>query len=296
MLYAKIAHMQAYFHASPQTVRRLKQVQSLLDQLQPEAEAQALLVPGSAQPRGAIIVFPGSFNPPTTAHLALLKQARQFAILHTQALEVSRHIQLYAALSKHIVDKEYVERPLLLDRIMLLNMLLRRRLPHTGVMLFNRGLYVEQARAVRTAFPAVKKLFFLIGFDKIVQILDPHYYEDRDAALVELFKLAELLVAPRGADGVGALTDLLREPQNRPFARSIFALPFNAAYRDISSTRIRQDLAAHWREVPFEVRRFMLRTRAYDPPLRLADGSTVDYYAERVKALQARLKSLNGET
>lgn len=293
-IYAKIAIMSEYFHASPRTMRRFKRVQSLIDQLDPDAPPQALLVPGSPQPWGTIIVFPGSFNPPTTAHLALLKQARQFAYQHLGAAR-GQPIQLYAAMSKRIVDKERVERPLLLDRVMLLSMLLRRRLPHTGVMLFNRGLYVEQAQAVRTAFPRVSKLYFLIGFDKIVQILDPHYYEDRDAALVELFKLAELLVAPRGADGVDALTNLLQQPDNQPFARYIHALPFSAAYRMISSTSIRQHSAEHWREVPREVRRFMRETRAYAPPLRRVDGTTVDYYAERVKELEAKLKKPNGE-
>jgi nicotinic acid mononucleotide adenylyltransferase len=292
-IYAKIATMSEYFHASPRTMRRFMRVQSLIDQLDPEAAPQALLAPGSPQPRGTIIVFPGSFNPPTTAHLALLKQAREFAYQHLGAAG-GQPIQLYAAMSKRIVDKERVERPLLLDRVMLLSMLLRRRLPHTGVMLFNRGLYVEQAQAVWTAFPKVRKLFFLIGFDKIVQILDPRYYEDRDAALMELFKLAELLVAPRGTGGLDALTALLQQPDNQPFAPYIHALPFNAAYRTISSTRIRQHSAEHWHEVPQEVRRFMIKTRAYAPPLRRVDGTTVDYYAERVKELEARLKKLNG--
>ncbi len=287
--------MSKYFHASSRTMRRFKRVQSLLDQLDPDAAPQALLVPGSPQPRGTIIVFPGSFNPPTKAHLALLKQARQFAHQHLDAAG-GQPIQLYAAMSKHIVDKERVDRPLLLDRVMLLSKLLQRRLPHTGVLLFNRGLYVEQAQAVWATFPGVRRLFFLIGFDKIVQILDPRYYTDRDAALNELFKLAQLLVAPRGADGVESLTNLLQQPQNQPFARYIHALLFSEAYRTISSTSIREHSTEHRREVPREVWRFMRKTRAYDPPQRLADGTTVDYYAERVKELEARLKKLNGGT
>src|SRR5947199_3915238 len=148
----------ATFYISPRSRQRLRLAQALLQQLDPEGEPQALIVPGSPQPRDSIIVFPGSFNPPTTAHLALLKQARQFAYQHLGAAG-GQPIQLYAAMSKRIVDKERVERPLLLDRVMLLSLLLRRRLPHTGVILFNRGLYVEQAQAVRTAFPKVRKLF-----------------------------------------------------------------------------------------------------------------------------------------
>ena len=273
---------------SSYTIQRFKQVQALLEQLDPQAEPQALIVPGSPAPEGGIIVFPGSFNPPTTAHLAMLKQARHFAYLRG-------HMEVYAAFSKHIVDKETVERPLLLDRIVLLDALLRRHLRHTGIMLFNRGLYVEQAESVRASFPKVTKLYFLIGFDKIVQILDPRYYDNRDAALHELFALAELLVAPRGSAGAEALSKLLDQPENRQFASHIHALPLSAVYRDVSSTRIRENLDAHEQEVPPEVERFMRETHAYAPPVQLPGGSQIDYYGERVKAIEALLKKPNVE-
>src|SRR4249920_1854321 len=98
------------FHISAYTLKRFKRIQVLLDQLDPQAPSQALVVPGSPAPEGKIIVFPGSFNPPTFAHLALLKQAWQFAQMHGT-------MHVYAALSTHITDKERVQRPLLLDRI-----------------------------------------------------------------------------------------------------------------------------------------------------------------------------------
>lgn len=281
--------MSSYFHASPRIIRRLKRVQVLLDQLQPEEAAQAVITPGSPEPLGDIIVFPGSFNPPTSAHLAMLKQARQFTRQQVLSSNTKSTVHLYAALSKHIVDKERVQRATLLDRIMLTETLLRHRLPHTGIMLFNRGLYVEQAQAVRASFPKVKRLFFLLGFDKIVQILDPRYYENRDAALEQLFGLAQLLVAQRGNDGIDALKSLLEQPQNQRFARFIAALPLGKAYRDISSSRIRQHSDEYYDDEPREVRRFMLETRAYAPPLQLANGTRVDYYGERVKAMNALL-------
>ncbi|MEO8973300.1 MAG: hypothetical protein ABI406_17075 [Ktedonobacteraceae bacterium] len=262
----------------------------MLDRLHPEEQPEALIVPKSAVPHGEIIVFPGSFNPPTTAHLALLKQARQTALQrHAEPYNDRRMVQLYAAMSKLTVDKEYVERPLMLDRVIWLDNLLKRRLPHTGVMLFNRGLYVEQAEAVHRCFPKVKRLNFLIGYDKIVQILDPHYYTDRDAALRDLFALAELLVAPRADFGPRALKELLQKPDNAQFAQYIHPLPFSDAYRNVSSTHIRQHSSGYVHAVPHEIRRFMRKTRAYAPPLRLADGTEIDYYGERVKALQALL-------
>jgi nicotinic acid mononucleotide adenylyltransferase len=270
------------------TIQRFKQVQSLLDQLDPQASPQALVVPGSPTPEGKIIVFPGSFDPPTTAHLALLKQAWQFSREHGP-------MHVYAAISKHTTDKEGVQRPLLLDRVLLLETVLHHRLRHTGILLFNRGLYVEQAEAVHSAFPQVTQLFFLVGFDKIVQIFDPRYYTHRDHALHELFALAEFLVAPRGKAGSAALKQLLNQSENRQFAGHIHELPLSAAYRDISSTRIRQSPTAHEQEVPAEVMRFIRETHAYEPPLELANGSKIDEYGERIKTIEAALTYSNVE-
>ena len=159
-------------------------------------------------------------------------------------------------------------------------------------MIFNRGLYVEQAEAVWSAFPGVKKLYFLLGYDKIVQILDPRYYEDRDTALKTLFSLAELFVAPRGMANDASLAKLLSQPRNQPFAQYIHALPLSSAYRAISSSRVRQHSVEHLQDIPLEVSRFMSETHAYDPPTRLEDGTEVDYYGERVKRLEALLHGL----
>jgi len=94
---SKVTHEEV-FHFSSYTIRRFKRIQSLLDQLDTQASPQALVVPGAPMPEGKIIVFPGSFNPPTLAHIALLKQAWQFARVHGP-------MHIYAALSTHITDK-----------------------------------------------------------------------------------------------------------------------------------------------------------------------------------------------
>src|ERR1700680_4281452 len=223
---------------SNRTIQRLRHTQHLLDELDPQANPQVRLVPGSPAPQGDIIVFPGSFNPPTTAHLAMLGQAAQFGRVHGE-------MRVYAAMSKRTTDKETVERPLLVDRILLLDTVLHTHAPHTGILLFNRGLYVEQAEAIRSQYHEVRQLFFLLGFDKIVQIFDARYYENRDRALRELFALAEILVAPRAGAGATELTALLAQPENAPFVSHVHLLPLDASFRDISSSRIRQGLAAH---------------------------------------------------
>jgi nicotinamide-nucleotide adenylyltransferase len=279
--------MENTFHISQQTIQQYRSIQQLLDQLDPDAAPQAVITPESPRPKGEIIVFPGSFNPPTTAHLAMLERAEQFA--RTQP-KTTGEVYLYAAVSKRITDKENVDRPSLLDRIVLIEHVVRNHLARAGVMLFNRGLYVEQADAVHTAFPDVKRLYFLIGYDKIVQILDPRYYKDRDAALWELFKLADVLVAPRGQDGPEALDALLAKPENQAFRAHIHALPFDPAYRDISSTRIREQSDRFTEDEPPEVQQFIRETHAYGPPRRQADGTVIDKYGAYEQAIQWLLK------
>jgi len=276
------------FHISSYTLQQYRRIQALLDQMDPAASSQALVLPGSPTPERKIIVFPGSFNPPTTAHLAMLKQAWQFAHMHDP-------MNVYAAISTHITDKERVQRPLLVDRITLLETVLRKHVRHTGIMLFNRGLYVEQAEAIHSAFPQVMDLYFLIGFDKIVQIFDPRYYRDRDQALHELFALADFLVAPRAEAGPEALKKLLNRPENRQYAGHVHALPLNATYRHISSTHIRQSPSTHEQDIPLEVRRFIRETHAYDPPLELSDGTKIDQYGERMRVIESALEATNGE-
>lgn len=284
--------MENTFHIPQETIEAYRSVQHLLDQLDPDAAPQALITAGSPQPRGEIIVFPGSFNPPTTAHLALLEQAEQFARAQPTTTGT---VCLYAAVSKRITDKENVDRPSLLDRIVLIERVMCNHIARAGVMLFNRGLYVEQADAVHGSFSDVKRLYFLIGYDKIVQILDPRYYKDRDAALWELFKLADMLVAPRGLDGPDALDALLAKPENQAFRAHIHALPFDPAYRAVSSTRIREQHDRFNEDEPPEVRQFIRETHAYEPPRRQANGTVIDEYGVYKQAIQRLIKNVTGE-
>jgi nicotinic acid mononucleotide adenylyltransferase len=237
-------------------------------------------------PRGEIperiAVLAGSFNPLTTAHVALARAA-----LRSVQLPV-----VYLLLSKVTVDKERLSGALLEDRLLVLHRYAaaRRRL---GIVVVNRGLYVEQAIALRRTFPAIKALYFIVGFDKILQIFDPRYYADRDAALDELFRCAEFLVAPR-ADFAppalmaqpqhGPLEQLLARPDNRRFRPYVRPLIVPPGFAGLSSTRVRARLAAGHsieRYVPKEVVTFVAQTGAYQPPLHFEGGESVERYALR---------------
>ena len=152
---------------------------------------------------------------------------------------VAAWIGSYSVLSTRTVDKEVVSGAALEDRLLLLD-LLGEADPRLGTLVVNRGLYVDQAKITRAIFPSLGALVFLVGFDKIVQIFDPRYYDDRDAALEQLFGLATFLVAPRGSDDADALAALLTRPDNHRFAGAVEPLDLPPHLREVASSQVRQ--------------------------------------------------------
>ncbi len=182
-------------------------------------------------PAARVGVLAGSFNPLTRAHLALAEAARTAAGLDAIAWTC-------AAVS---VDKERVARAALVDRLAQLVAYARQgQDTRAAVVLVNRGLYVDQATLLRRLVGPARDLAIVVGFDKVVQILDPRYYADRDAALSALFQAARLLVAPRGQDGAERLNALLALPENSAYAGRIAYLDVARAYWEDSSTEARQ--------------------------------------------------------
>jgi nicotinic acid mononucleotide adenylyltransferase len=230
--------------------------------------------PATWPPRVALL--PGSFNPPTTAHEALA----------ATTLASGRVDRVFYVLATRTVDKERIEGMTLADRLILLGRLVETH-PRLGVILLNRGLYVEQAEIAHEALPAIRDLWFVVGFDKIVQIFDPRYYVDRDVALDRLFRSSSFLVAPRGDADAADLATLLARPENCRFAARVLSLGLPAAYRDISSSRARgapeSPIVQH--ELPPLVSQFIEATGAYLRPSQQDTGETIDRYAWRERLI-----------
>jgi nicotinic acid mononucleotide adenylyltransferase len=182
-------------------------------------------------------------------------------------------------LSTRTVDKERPEPAFLPDRLLVLELSVER----TGnrlVGLLNRGLYVDQAEILRETLPALERLVFLVGFDKIVQIFDPRYYDDREVTLQRLFNVASIAVAPRGAAGRAELEELLRREENRAFAGGVSPLDIAAGLGDDSSSLVRAALGRGEQvgvSLPPESIAFIEATGCYRPD------------ATRYTARQARL-------
>ena len=249
-----------------------------------QPQSKAVTTPAGTLRGRPLLLLPGAFNPPTMAHLALAEAS----------LRAIPGAQLFFALGTTTIDKEQTERAALLDRLLLLDQL-ARRVGNLGVMLTNRGLYVEQAAAARAAFPEITDLYFVVGYDKIEQIFDARYYHDRDAALTALFSLARLLVAPRASHEEADVHRLLNRSENRAFQGAIRLIPFPVEYRDIASSYVRaafQDTAPDLASsglaglLPPESLAFALETGCYSPPTTLPSGEPVDRYAIRAALLE----------
>jgi hypothetical protein len=175
-------------------------------------------------------VYPGSFNPPTLAHVGIAGAARARDGLSRVDLVVS----------VRALEKEHVDRPLWRDRLAVLDALARR----VGWL----GLRTTEAQLLADIAEGYDVL--IMGADKWHQVLDARYYGDsaeaRDAAVARLPRLA---IAPRPPLAVPA--ELL--------------LDVGEAYAEMSSSRARA--GARELMVP-EAADFDRRTGAWTDPAR----------------------------
>ena len=204
---------------------------------------------------GRVGILPGSFNPPTIAHLELAGAARRrFDLDH-----------VVFSLSSVIVDKERVEGLCREDRLLLLS-LMGQEHPWAAVAVINRGLYSEQVPAFRASFGAAADLWFIVGMDKVLQIFDPGYYDDRDRALNALFARARLIAANREDWGGDELKALLEQPRNAPYRHRVHPLVLAAHLKDQSSSAVRRgvETGSSWAAaLPELARAFIAATGAF---------------------------------
>lgn len=197
------------------------------------------------------VVLPGSFNPPTDAHLALLALAPAGA---AQA----------ALLSTHNVDKEAGDAALA-DRIGMLLAIATVR--PVAVLATGAARIVEQGRALRLAYPGTA-FDFVMGYDTLVRLFEPRYYDDMEADLGELFRHHRVIAANRGDAGVAAVEQFLAGPSVAPFAARIGVRELDAVPAALSSTAARSEISAgrDAGAVPAEVAAYIHQHALYRQP------------------------------
>jgi hypothetical protein len=139
----------------------------------------------------AVGCYPGSFNPPTIAHLAVAEAARRQAGLDRVDLVLS-----VAALGKSPADGPPVE-----HRRSVLQAVAATR-PWLGVVVTEARLIAD----IAAGYDAV-----VLGADKWAQVLDPAWYDSPSARDQALARLPRVLVAPRAGDRPGGV-ELLDMP------------------------------------------------------------------------------------
>lgn len=125
-----------------------------------------------------VAIFPGTFNPPTIAHIEIALAALEQLQLNRVDFALSRK-----ALNK--VDPDLTPLDLRLKAIATLV----KSYPRLGLVYSDRQLIVDMSEGYE---------YVILGSDKYHQLHDQRYYESRKALLAGLARLPTLVIAPRG--------------------------------------------------------------------------------------------------
>jgi len=185
-------------------------------------------------------VYPGSFNPPTIAHLAIAEEALRVGGLDRVDLVVSRSP----------LGKPAVTVPSLEDRIEVLRRVAANR-RHLGVRLTSDQLLADIAAGAAAV---------VLGADKWAQVVDPVWYGGSRVARDEAAaRLPLALVAPRPPF-----------PQPAPVPERVQPLSISDELFEVSSTAVR---AGRREWMAAEAAEFDERTGAWSDPQRYRSAS-----------------------
>jgi nicotinate (nicotinamide) nucleotide adenylyltransferase len=235
---------------------RLFYFREILDGLDPDSSPRAVIIhPSQHLGSGRVGILCGAFNPPTLAHVELARRAKEgFKLDH-----------ILFTMGRITVDKEKVEGISLEDRMLLLSLMVKE-LGWASVAAVNKGLYFEQAKAFRTLLGNKPRLFFAVGMDKVMQIFDPRYYQDRDTALKGLFTEVQLIAANRGPLGENELKAFLSRNENQVYEDRVHPLTLPEGLKDLTSTELRARIRrgeSVQDQLPDVVERFVVASGIY---------------------------------
>jgi len=235
-----------FLSAEIEKLTRLKKSSILLVRRAPQ---------GITKRRGRLGIFPASFNPPTQAHLALIRKARRLGNL--DEMLVLLDVQ---AMDKSIIGAGLEDRVLMLERVF-------QRDLKVSIGVSNRGLFVEKLTPLRAAYPSPVVFTFIVGFDTIVRVMDKRYYSNRDKTLGRLFGQCEFLVANREGKEKHSFEKFLGREENRPYRDKVSFITLPSRFSFVSSSLIRENLqegkpVRDW--VPSVVLRFIMQRRLYN--------------------------------
>ncbi len=196
------------------------------------------------EPR-SVGVFPGTFNPPTLAHLALAQAG------------LACVDEVVFVLPRELPHKTY-EGVGFADRLRMLETALARE-PRFSIAATPRGLFIEIARECRQAYGPEAELYFLCGRDAAERIANWTY--EKPGAFLDQLREYRMLVAPRQ----GQYTP----PEE--YGSRIRPLVLDEGYDALSATGVRNRIAngEPWEHLVPESIVEMVRDIYKPPPERL---------------------------
>ncbi len=202
-----------------------------VERLRDSTESQILIVrkasKGISGRTGRLGIFPASFNPPTMAHLALVRETRR----QTNLDEILILLDIQA-MDKAPVQAEFEDRLAMLKKVF-------GRDPEVSIGIANQGLFLQKLKPIRKYYPFPISISFIVGFDTILRVIDKKYYRNRKQSLDELFKKCRFLVANRDPYHQGALEILLRKRELKGYGKRISFITLPSEYSSLSSSVVR---------------------------------------------------------
>lgn len=137
-------------------------------------------------PQKRLLVLDSSFNPPTKAHLNLLQKAHE-------AYPPNFFDSALLLFSTVNADKQ-LSGASVVQRVQMME-LVSDELVTVGCTRYGR--FIDKATAIRSQFPETE-LYFILGYDTMVRLLDQKYYETTvQEALQPFFQCCRLICADR---------------------------------------------------------------------------------------------------
>jgi nicotinate-nucleotide adenylyltransferase len=181
-------------------------------------------------------VFAASFNPPTIAHVELIRCAT-----NTFSLD-----QVVALAGRANADKLEYECSLE-DRVEMLRLTFASE-PRISIGISSRAFYVDMIEAIGSQYSGQTDLHFIVGFDTFERVIDREdrytaryhrSFSDRIDALQYLFARSNFIVAARAGAGREAVEQLLQNEPAVPGAKILF-LEFPEELGEVSATEVRR--------------------------------------------------------
>lgn len=240
----------------------LDQIRKTIERVSQSSTPRIEIIRRGATAGGRLGVFASSFNPPTIAHVELIRRAREtFRLDETLALAGPTN-----------ADKTSYECSLE-DRVAMMKLAFADEV-RTSIGLSSHAFYVDMVAALGRIYPPQPDLHFIVGFDTFERVLDPDdkytgkYYEKfhgRLEALEYLFARSSFIVAARAGIGLESLRRLVAREAAVPRDRVLY-LDFPPDLGELSATEVRtRSRVGESIEglVPAAIERFITRHRTY---------------------------------